>query len=76
MYADFSKDRIDAFLKDIAGQDETSAFEQVSEDLLDDIMLAQMEMSRYRAAKAQNLDFVPRARKFVEPARVHPADMC
>ena len=75
MYADFSKERIDTFLRDLTGQPDQGAFEQISEDLLDDIMLAQMEMARFRTARDKGRDFVARARMLAGRPRLHPADL-
>ncbi len=74
MYADFTKDRIDMFLRDIAGQPSCDELSETSEDLLDEIMMAQMEMARHRRAAETGNFFAPRSEKLAGCARIHPAD--
>ncbi len=74
MYADFTKDRIDAFLRDISGEPSEPEMAAVSEDLLDEILLAQMEMARLRASRVANCNFVPRAAALAAIPRIHSGD--
>ena len=69
MYADFSRDQVNAFLQAIV--DETSDIE--GEDHMDAEMTMLMEQVRCRRAFATRKPFLSRSAMFGAP-RAHPAD--
>lgn len=75
MYADFSRDQVNAFLQDLTDQPQTGAIDGVAEDFSDEMFLAQMELSRFKATKLRGEQFVPRRDAFRGRARIHPADL-
>ena len=74
MYADFSRDQVNAFLVELTSQPEAGAVERMAEAFSDDTILAHMELARFKQARADNVPFVPREDRLPKRARPHPAD--
>lgn len=75
MYADFSQEKVNGFLSELTQQPVAPALNRMAEDFSDDMILAQMELTRYKAAVAAGDQFVPRSNALAARARIHPADM-
>ena len=71
MYADFSRDHVNAFLKEITDVPASAA---ADEDTLDAEMALLMEQVRCRAAFADRRGFTARQARFHTTPRAHPAD--
>ena len=71
MYADFSHDTVNAFLRELTEQ---PVADSRAEDFSDEMILAQMELTRFKKASRAGEDFVPRADKLSGLIRIHPAD--
>ena len=71
MYADFSHDTVNAFLRELTDQ---PVVDSRAEDFSDEMLLAQMELTRFKNAARDGKTFVPRADKLSGPIRIHPAD--
>lgn len=71
MYADFSHDTVNAFLRELTDQ---PVVDTRAEDFSDEMLLAQMELSRFKKAARSGKAFVPRSDKLSGPIRIHPAD--
>ena len=74
MYADYSRDQINAFLTDLTNHQVTKETNGMAEDFSDDMIMATMELQRYKKAEARNETFVPRAERLMQMRSVHPAD--
>lgn len=71
MYADFSHDTVNAFLRELTDQ---PVVDTKAEDFSDEMMLAQMELTRFKNATRKGEVFEPRSEKLSGPIRIHPAD--
>lgn len=71
MYADFSHDTVNAFLRELTEQ---PAEDGRAEDFSDEMILAQMELTRFKTAAREGRTFVPRTDRLSGPIRIHPAD--
>ena len=74
MYADYSRDQVNAFLSELTRQPAAGAVERMAEAFSDDMLAAHMELARYKQAHAAGERFVPRADLLPKRARLHPAD--
>lgn len=74
MYADYSRDQVNAFLSDLTSQPKAGAVEHVAEAFSDEMFIAVMELSRFKKCHAENKPFVARNKLFGNAVRVHPAD--
>ena len=74
MYADYSRDQVNAFLSELTRQTEAGAVERMAESFSDEMLAAHMELSRYKKAHANGERFIPRADLLPKRARLHPAD--
>lgn len=74
MYADYSRDQVNAFLSDLIEQPVADGLSDVAESFSDDMILAQMELARYKSCKTSGERFVPRDILLEGLPRVHPAD--
>ena len=75
MYADYSRDQVNALLADLTSQPEVGAVEHMAETFSDDTIMVQMELARFKAAREAGKAFVPRIDALPSRARRHPADM-
>jgi len=75
MYADFSRDQVNAFLSDLTEQPEAGAVESMAEAFSDDMILAQMELARLKAARLHGHQYIPRETLLARRPRVHPSDL-
>ncbi len=75
MYADFSNDRVKAFLQDLTEQPRSMEIETVAESFSDETILAEMELARFKNASENGLPFESRAEILMRLNRIHPADM-
>ena len=75
MYADISRDQVNAFLSELTSQPEAGAVENVAEAFSDEMIIAQMELARMKACRAKGKPFVTRAAHLPLRARAHPADL-
>ena len=71
MYADFSHDTVNAFLRELTEQPVAVSR---AEDFSDEMILAQMELTRFKDATRSGETFVPRSDMLSGPVRIHPAD--
>ena len=71
MYADFSHDTVNAFLRELTDQ---PVVNNRAEDFSDEMILAQMELTRFKTAARDGAAFEPRSDKLSGPVRIHPAD--
>lgn len=74
MYADFSHERVKAFFKELTTEPEQSGKHIFAEDFSDEMILAEMELARFRKAKVERRTFVQRREKLLSYRRAHPAD--
>lgn len=72
MYADFSHDTVNAFLRELT--DQPVADDGAAEAFSDEMILAQMELTRFKKSNQTGERFVPRAERLSGPVRIHPAD--
>lgn len=75
MYADFSRDQVKAFLQDLTDQPRSMEIETVAESFSDDMILAEMELARFKDATARGEVFQSRTEKLMRFNRIHPADL-
>jgi|GEM_PF-2994380 len=75
MYADFSRDQVKAFLQDLTEQPRSMEIETVAEGFSDEMILAEMELSRFKTATKHGEVFQSRAERLMRLNRIHPADM-
>ena len=75
MYADFSSDRVNAFLSDLTAQPAAGDVERMAESFSDEMMLAHMELSRLKASRLSGQRFIPRDELLAQPVRLHPSDL-
>ncbi len=75
MYADFSTDQVKAFLQDLTEQPRSMEIETVAEGFSDEMILAEMELSRFKAATSAGEVYQTRAERLMRLNRVHPADL-
>lgn len=75
MYADYSSDQVRAFLEELTEQPRSEEVDTVAEKFSDDMMLAAMELARFKKSVAEGTSFEPRAEKIMRMTRIHPADM-
>jgi len=75
MYADFSRDQVSAFLQDLTDQPRSMEIETVAENFSDEMILAEMELARFKATAERGEVFETRAERLMRLNRVHPADL-
>lgn len=75
MYADFSRDQVKAFLQDLTEQPRSMEIETVAESFSDEMILAEMELARFKAATNEGEIFQTRAERLMRLNRIHPADL-
>lgn len=75
MYADFSREQVNAFLQDLTEQPRTLEIEGVAEAFSDEMILAEMELSRFKKAAVAGEVFESRSDKLARLKRMHPADL-
>ena len=75
MYADFSHDQVTAFLQDLTDQPKSLEIESVAETFSEDMILAEMELARFKTAAAKDEVYETRAEVLMRLNRVHPADL-
>ena len=75
MYADFSRDQVKAFLEDLTDQPKSMELETVAEAFSDEMILAEMELSRFKSATANGEVFETRAERLMRLNKIHPADL-
>ncbi len=71
MYADFSNDTVNSFLRELTDQ---PVADSRAEDFSDEMILAQMELTRFKKAARTGEEFTPRSDALNGPVRIHPAD--
>ena len=75
MYADFSTDQVNAFLSDLTAQHDAGSVERMAEAFSDEMLLAHMELSRFKANHRNGQEFIPRDMLLAHPVRLHPSDL-
>ena len=75
MYADFSADQVNAFLQDLTEQPRSVEVAGFAETFSDDMILAEMELQRFKTAVANGELFESRAERIARLSRFHPADL-
>lgn len=75
MYADFSRDQVNAFLEDLTEQPRSEDVDTVAENFSDEMILAAMELSRFKKAAEKGEKFQSREQKIMHMTRMHPADL-
>ncbi len=75
MYADFSSDQVNAFLQDLIEQPQSIEVAGVAETFSDDMILAEMELQRFKSCVANGSVFEGRPERIERITRLHPADL-
>lgn len=75
MYADFSGDQVRAFLQDLTEQPRSMGVETVAESFSDEMILAEMELARFKDAASKGKVFESRTERLMKLNRIHPADL-
>ena len=75
MYADYSTDQVKAFLEDLTNQQHTIGANAVTESFSDEMILAEMELSRFKKSAENGEEFKSRQELLMKLNRIHPADL-
>ena len=75
MYADYSTDQVKAFLEDLTNQQRTIGANAVTESFSDEMILAEMELARFKTASEKGEEFKSRQEMLMKLNRIHPADL-